>query len=63
MATPINQFEIVESIRFFGSIVGTEGVSKEVKEKANDYLLKLVNSLESSVNEATATASGLTLIK
>lgn len=62
MAAPINQFEIVESIRFFGSIVGTEGISIEVKNKANDYLLKLVNCLESSVNEATATASGLTLI-
>ena len=62
MATPINQFEIVESIRFFGSIVGTEGISLEVKDKANEYLLRLVNSLESSVNETAAKASGITLI-
>lgn len=62
MAAPINQFEIVESIRFFGSIVGTEGISLEVKDKANEYLLRLVNSLESSVNETAAKASGITLI-
>ena len=62
MATPINQFEIVESIRFFGSIVGTEGISLEVKDKANEYLLRLVNSLESSVNETAAKASGITLL-
>lgn len=62
MSAPINQFETIESIRFFASLVGTEGVSSAVQDKVNDYLLKLVNSLEASVNETTAKASGITLL-
>lgn len=62
MAAPINQFETIESIRFFASLVGTEGVSLLVQDKVNDYLLRLVNSLETSVNETVAKAAGITLI-
>jgi hypothetical protein len=62
MATAINQFETIESIRFFASLVGTQGVSTQVQDKVNEYLLKLVTSLEASVNETTAKASGLTLL-
>jgi hypothetical protein len=62
MATAINQFETIESIRFFASLVGTDGVSMEVRDKVNEYLLKLVTSLEASVNETTAKASGITLL-
>lgn len=62
MSAPINAFETVESIRFFASLVGTEGVSEEVREKVNDYLLRLVNSLEKSVQETTAASNGLHLV-
>lgn len=59
---PINSFETVESIRFFASLVGTEGVSEEVKDKVNNYLLRLVNSLEKNVQETTASNSGFTIV-
>lgn len=62
MVAPVNQFETVESIRFFASLVGTDGVSERVKDKVNEYLERLVNSLESSVNETAAKCSGLTLL-
>lgn len=63
MASAINQFETIESIRFFASLVGTEGVSVEVRDKVNLYLARLVDSLESSVNETVAKAVGITLIQ
>ena len=63
MAMPINQFEVVESIRFFASLVGTEGVSDRVKDKTNEYLGRLIDALEPSVQEAIAKAAGITLIK
>ena len=63
MGAPINSFEIIESIRFFAQLVGTEGVCQEVKDMGNSYLTRLMKSLESNVNECTAKASGLTLIK
>lgn len=62
MAAPINQFETVESIRFFASLVGTDGVSEKVKEKVNQYLERLVDSLNSSVAETVAKTAGITLI-
>lgn len=61
MAAPINSFELVESIRFFGSLVGTEGLSQDNNRLANDYIQKLLLAMEPSVNEATAKASGLHL--
>jgi hypothetical protein len=63
MGAPINSFEIVESIRFFAQLVATEGITENTKYKVNQYIEKLVDALEPSVNESTAKASGLTLIK
>lgn len=55
MATaPINHFEVIESIRFFAQLVGTEGIPPSVKDKVGNYLEILVDSLETSVKE-TAT--------
>lgn len=62
MAAPINSFELVESIRFFGSLVGTAGLSEENNRLANEYIYKLLEAMRPSVNEATATASGLKLV-
>lgn len=63
MGAPINAFEIVESIRFFAQLVATEGIESHVKNKVNDYIDKLVDALGPSVDETTAKASGLTLLK
>jgi len=63
MAAPINSFEIVESIRFFAQLVGTEGIEEEVKDIANDYIIRLLKSLESSVQATTAGSAGITLVK
>lgn len=62
MAAAINQFETIESIRFFASLVGTEGTSQSVKDTANLYIERLLESLLPSINEMTAKSSGLTLI-
>lgn len=62
MGAPINAFEIVESIRFFASLVGTEGVSDEAKRTANGFIEKLLEALAPSVNQTTAAASGLKLV-
>jgi geranylgeranyl pyrophosphate synthase len=59
MGAPINAFEIVESIRFFGQLVSTEGVSEYTKRKANEYMDKLIDALEPSVNDTTAKSAGL----
>lgn len=63
MGAPINSFEIVESIRFFAQLVATEGITETTKYKVNTYIEQLVEALEPSVREATAKASGLTLVK
>lgn len=59
MPTPISSFEIVESIRFFASLVGTEGLSQSNNQVANEYISDLLRSLEPSVRETTAKAAGL----
>jgi hypothetical protein len=63
MGAPISSFETVESIRFFAQIVMTEGISQRARDKANEYIERLMDSLEGSVNETTALASGLKLVK
>lgn len=62
MAAPINSFEVVESIRFFAQLVATEGITEEIKGKANAYILRLMNTLESSVNKTVADAAGLKIV-
>lgn len=59
MGAPITNFEIVESIRFFGALVSTPDVSENVKRKANIYLEKLVDSLEKSVTDTVASVSDI----
>jgi len=62
MGSPVTSFEIVESIRFFAQLTATEGVSEYVKRKANDYMERLIDALEGSVQHATASSAGLTLV-
>jgi len=63
MAAPINAFEIVESIRFFASLAGTEGVSNANKDKANNYIERLMEALEPHVQETTAQSAGLSIVR
>jgi len=62
MGSPINHFEIVESIRFFAQLVATEGIDLNVKNKVNSYIERLVDALEPSVQQTTAGSAGLTLV-
>ncbi len=59
MPPAINEFEIVESIRFFASLVGTEGLAVENNEIANKYITDLLKALEPSVRSTTAKSAGL----
>lgn len=63
MGTPINAFEVVESIRFFASLVGTEGVGEDSKRLANEYLYKLLQSLNGSVQDTIASMSNIKIVK
>lgn len=63
MGAPITNFEVIESIRFLAQLVGTDGLSEGVKTKANGYIERLLDALEGSVQQATATSSGITLLK
>jgi hypothetical protein len=63
MGTPINSFEIIESIRFFAALVATDGIDENTKFKVNQYISQLVDALEPSVRQTTAGAAGLTLVK
>ena len=63
MGAPINSFEVVESIRFFASLVATEGITQETKDKANSYIDRLVTILEKSVDETVAKGMGITLMQ
>jgi preprotein translocase subunit YajC len=59
MMTQEGTQEMIDSIRFFGSVVSTNGISADVKEIANAYLLRLIRAIEPAVTEATAKASGI----
>lgn len=60
--SPVTQFELIESIRFFGEIVATPGISDKAKDMCNAYIERLVEALGSSVDKTTAKAAGLKLI-
>lgn len=49
----IVDIEIAEMIRFYGSIVGTEGVSDEIKTLCNTNIMKLLNKIQPKVVEMT----------
>jgi hypothetical protein len=55
-------FEMTEHIRFFGQLASTEGISSSVKDKANEYIEKLINAMEPSINKLTASAHGFTIV-
>lgn len=56
---PIIDFEIAELVRFYGSIVGTEGVSEEIQKKCNKNIFSLLETLEPSLKKKLANKAGL----
>jgi hypothetical protein len=63
MSTPITNFEIVESIRFFASLVGTAGVEDKSVKLANKYIHRLLESLDKSVEETVAANSNIQIVR
>jgi hypothetical protein len=58
-----NPYEIVESIKFFASLVSTEGVNDEIKKVANDYMEALIKSLKGSIQDQVDSMSPLKLMR
>lgn len=58
----MQMFEINEQIRFFGSLVGTQGLSEENNNVANEYLNKLLIAAKPAIDKLTASAAGIKLI-
>ena len=45
---PIIDFELAELVRFYGSIVGTEGVSEDVQKICNENIKAALDKLQPS---------------
>lgn len=63
MGAPITSFEIIESIRFLGALVSTEGISASAKSRANNYIEVLLNALEKDVEETVRSRSDIRIVK
>lgn len=48
---PIVDFELAELVRFYGSLVGTEGVSEEVQKICNKNLKIALEKLQPSFDK------------
>lgn len=59
----LKSFEVIEMIRFFGQLVSTEGIAEEVKQLANDYMIRLLRSMDRTISNTTAGAVGLKIVK
>lgn len=53
------KFELNEMIRFYGSLIGTTGISETNNTIANDYLNRLLVASKEGVDKMTASAVGL----
>lgn len=56
-------FELVESIKFFASLVSTEGVDVRAKEIANDYIFALISALKPDVQEQVNAMSSIKIVR
>lgn len=48
-----------EAIRFYGTIVGTPGVSTEILEMCNKNIKKLLDTIEPKLRSLTAQEAGI----
>lgn len=50
----IVDFEVAEMVRFYGSIVGTEGVSDKIKDICNNNIEALLKTVQPNVTKITS---------
>jgi len=56
---PIIDYELAEQVKFYGTLIGTTGMSEDVLKLCNKNLLKLLQALQPGVDKLTAKKSGL----
>jgi hypothetical protein len=57
----LNKQEIIEAIRFYGSVASTNGIDEGIKKLANKNISRLIGALEPETDRILAEASGITL--
>lgn len=57
--TNINKAEIIDSIRFFGSVASTNGIAENIKKEANRQIARMVDALGPEVDRILAEANGI----
>lgn len=55
----LTDYNLTEQVRFYGTLIGTTGMSKEVLEICNKNVLKLLQALQPGLDKLTATKAGL----
>lgn len=58
----LNTGEIIEMVRFYGSVTSTEGMAQNLKELANKQLERLLTALNPEVDRVLAEAAGIKLV-
>lgn len=56
---PITNFEIAEKVRFYGSIVGTEGISEDIQKLCNKNIMRLLEAVQPELDKITSSKAGL----
>ena len=59
MIDQIVDVEVAELVRFYGSIVGTEGISKEIQKLCNDNIQVLLDAIQPKIAKVTAKSAGI----
>lgn len=57
----LNKQELIEMIRFYGSVASTSGIDEDIKKIANKNIHRLVSALAPETDRVLAEASGITL--
>ena len=55
------KYSVLEAIKFYGSIISTNGIDEETKKLANKNVKRLVDALATNVDELVAELSGIQL--
>lgn len=58
----LHKEELIQMVRFYGSVVSTNGLNEDTKKQANKNVDRLLAVLAPEVDRAIAEASGLTLL-
>jgi len=55
----IMDIQLAEQARFYGTIIGTTGMSEDVLKICNKNLVKILQALQPGVDKLTASKAGL----